>query len=161
MRVHCTNRMNVFFRFVSVFLLPVLINASLSVCECVCTIFIVSSLNKVMASAKRLLTQIDCPNNTHTHTRWMSICVCALITSTDLSMYNGTSKREWESVCVRRRNSWSFISFVFACICDNLLKSSVVFASPLCVYLPWRVICIAISGLHTQQFGFFRNQENK
>lgn len=99
MRVHCTNRMNVVFRFVSVFLLPVLINASLSVCECVCTIFIVSSLNKVMASAKCLLTQIDCPNNTHTHTRWMSICVCALITSTDLSIYYGTSIREWVCVC--------------------------------------------------------------
>lgn len=159
MRVHCTNRMNVVFRFVSFFfLLPVLINASLSVCECVCVQFSlfppstkwwplqsVSSL-KLIAQTIRTPTQDG--------------CVCAFnyeYESFNVQWHINT----WVSVCVRRRNSWSFISFVFACICDNLLKSSVVFASPLCVYLPWRVICIAISGLHTQQFGFFRNQENK
>lgn len=153
MHYYCTNRMNVAFRFVFLqFLLPCLINASLSVCVWVFTISIVSSLNKVMASVMWRVssTQIDCPNNSHTHTH-----VCVWIASTDL-WYNGSSMRVW----VWRRNSWSFFSFVFACMC--LRRARCCFrVSLLCVCLPWRVICIAINGCHTQQFGFFRNQENK
>lgn len=92
------------------------------VCLCVSTIFIVSSLNKVMASLVRLLARIDCPNNTHTHTQtkdgYQFVCV---------------------GVCESRVRHFSFVhwlinkslsdgetfdrfffcfSFVFACMCD-------------------------------------------
>lgn len=153
MHYYCTNRMNVAFRFVFLqFLLPCLINASLSVrvCECVQFPLFPPSTKwwPLWCDASPPLKLIA--QTIRTHTR-----VCVWIASTDL-WYNGSSMRVW----VWQRNSWSFFSFVFACMC--LRRARCCFrVSLLCVCLPWRVICIAINGCHTQQFGFFRNQENK
>lgn len=105
------------------------------------------------------------PNNTHTHPHIKYVCVCVCVNheygSFNVQWYINT----WVCVCVTAKLLivFSFV-FCFACMCDDfffLVKSADVFASLLCVYLPWRVICIAINGFHTQQFGFFRNQENK
>lgn len=145
------------FRFLQ-FLLPCLINASLSVFVCVSVYnfhCFLPQQSDGLCDATRLLHSNWLPKQfAHTH-------VCVWIASTDL-WYNGSSIRVW----VWRRNSWSFFSFVFACtcVCDNFCEEcAVVFAFRfcVCVCLPWRVICIAINGFHTQQFGFFRNQENK
>lgn len=125
--------------FICFHLLPVLINASLSVCVSVYNFHCFLPQQSDGLSAMRLLIQIDCQTiRTHTHTLSMFVCVCALITSTDLSMYNGTSIHECVCVTAKLLIVFSFV-FCFACMCDDfffLVKSADVFASLLCVYLP-------------------------
>lgn len=113
------------FRFVFLqFLLPCLINASLSVCVWVCTISIVSSLNKVMASVMRRVssTQIDCPNNSHTHTH---TCVC----ESRVRIF-GTMAHQWECECDGETLDRFFRSFLRVCVCE---ERAVVFAFRFCV----------------------------
>lgn len=100
--------------FICFHLLPVLINASLSVCVSVYNFHCFLPQQSDGLSAMRLLIQIDCQTiRTHTHTLSMFVCVCALITSTDLSMYNGTSIHECVCVCDGETLDRFFVRFLF------------------------------------------------
>lgn len=99
-----TNRANGAFRFVLLFLflLPCLINASVSVY--VCTIFIVSSLNKVMASDARLPLKLIA----QTMQKYTHICL-----SVKVRIFECTVAVINMSVCMCgwRATLWSFFSF--------------------------------------------------
>lgn len=127
--------------FVSFIFCYFLINASVSVCGWVCTIFIVSSLNKVMAS--------DSLSN------WLpkqTSDVCECLRGSRVRGFRVA--HQFESVCEWRRNF--LIVFLFVRFCVYVWWLFFCFWSePLfslrfcfCVYLPWRVICIAINGFH-------------
>lgn len=125
-----TNRVNGGFRFVLLFfyfLLPCLINASVSVCAQ----FSLFPPSTKWWPLKCVFTQIDCPNNTETHTHMGDACLL-VCESTDFWMYTVAHQYEW--VWRAKLLIVFFRSFFFACMGDNLLKWAVVFASLLCLF---------------------------
>lgn len=103
---------------------------------------------------------------THTHTHTYMIDECPLVCECESRVRIFLQWLINKSVSDDETFDRFFRSFLRVCVCDNFCdERAVVFAFRFCVcvsfYLPWRVICIAINGFHTQQFGFSRNQENK
>lgn len=117
----------------------------------VCTIFIVSSLSKVMASEEPMLHS----NWLHRHTvhgktnhlkirkiawfrteSFFRVCLPVPIKSTDFRVYFGETF-DFSFLCIR--------SFTYAFVC--VWFNSCCFRRLCLCVLPWRVICIAINGL--------------
>lgn len=121
-----TNRANGAFRFVLLFLflLPCLINASVSVCVYNFHCFLPQQSDGLWCASS---TQIDCPNNAEIHT-YLLVCE-----STDFWMYS--SSHQYECVYVWVTRDSLIVFFVrFACVCV-ITCWSVVFASLLWVCL--------------------------
>lgn len=142
------------------FLLPCLINACLSVCVCVFPQFSLFPLSIKwwplwFVFSLELIAQ-TIRTHTHTHKQKMdislSVLVCVYREYGIFHLYIGSSIRVWVTA---KLLIVFFLFFVRFCVYVWFRFAFV------CVYLPWRVICMAINGFHTQQFGFFRNQENK
>lgn len=125
MHYYCTNRMNVAFRFVFLqFLLPCLINASLSVCVCECVQFPLFPPSTkwwpLWCDASPPLKLIAQTIRTHTHT-----CVC----ESRVRIF-GTMAHQWECECDGETLDRFFRSFLRVCVCE---ERAVVFAFRFCV----------------------------
>lgn len=121
---------------------------------CVCTIFIVSSLNKVMASDARL------------HSNWLPKQYRHIAVIVRLSVrvrifectHGGTSI--WVCVWVTR-DSWSFFSFVLR-VCVITCWSELLFSLRFCVSIcREESFALQLMGSIHSNLVFFRNQENK
>lgn len=132
------------------FLLPCLINASVSVCVYNFHCFLPQQSDGLWCASS---TQIDYPNNAEIHT-YLLVCE-----STDFWMYSGS--HQYEYVCGWRATLWSFFFVRFACVCV-ITCWSVVFASLLCVSIcREESFALQLMGSIHSKLVFFRNQENK
>lgn len=122
---------------------------------CVCTIFIVSSLNKVMASDARL------------HSNWLPKQYRHIVVIVRLSVrvrifectHGGTSI--WVCMCGWRATLDRFFSFVLrVCVitCWSELLFSLHFCVPICRE---ESFALQLMGSIHSNLVFFRNQENK
>lgn len=135
------------------FLLPCLINGSVSVY--VCTIFIVSSLNKVMASDARLPLKLIA----QTMQKYTHICL-----SVKVRIFECTVAVINMIVCVWVTRD-SLIVFFFrslcVCMCDNLLKCCFRFAFVSVSICREESFALQLMSSIHSNLVFFRNQENK